>query len=86
MGISDEVRRALGEIGFHEVHLVTNFTCYRETDKGTQQVLVEILDLGSGLARYSCKATTEDGKSAYGNPAASLDRAITNVHWQDLDR
>ncbi len=85
MDMPDEVRRTLQEIGFQEVHLVTNFECYRETDKGVQKVLVEILDLGSGRGRYRCKAKTEDGKSAFGNGDTSLHDAIMKVNWRSLD-
>lgn len=85
MNKSAEIRRALEEVGFDEVYLVSNFKCYRGTKEGPQEVLVEILDLGSGIDRYRCRAKTENGKSAFGDAHSYIHGAITSVHWQDLD-
>jgi hypothetical protein len=87
MDISDEVRRTLQEIGFHEVRLTTNFVCYRKTEGGVQRVLVEISDMGSGPARYKCIAKTEDDEYVTtGNSDSSPGAAIREVHWHDLLR
>ena len=75
--------------GFFEVYHKTSFECYRKAKDGSEQeVLVEILDAGPDVdpqRRYQCVATTKDGKIATGNPAASIDVALSIVHWHDLD-
>lgn len=88
----DDVRKALQKTygaNFHEVHHVTTFRGYRTTSTGESQlVIVDILDLGPDARdfRYSCHALTEDGRFATGNPADSIDHALSIVHWDDLDK
>ena len=75
--------------GFFEIYHKTSLSGYRRNANGeVQEVSVDILDMGSesGNARYSCVATTNDGKMATGNPASSIDLAISIVHWYDLDK
>lgn len=76
--------------GFLEVYHKTSFECSRKAKDGSEQeVLVEILDAGPDVEkpqlRYQCVATTKDGKIATGNPADSIDVALSIVHWHDLD-
>lgn len=56
--------------------------------KSMKDVFIDIFDRGPGAGslRYYCKATTEDGKMATGNPDAEVKMAIANVHWYDLER
>jgi hypothetical protein len=76
--------------GVSEVYHVTEFQVYREAKDGhIQTVSVKILDAGPdtehGL-RYHCYATTDDGKSATGNPDKTIEVTLALVHWGDLDR
>ena len=74
---------------FFEVYHTTSFSGYRNRkDGGVQKVLVEIQDAGpvAGEMRYSCVATSEDGRQASGNPGPSIDLVLGTVHWWDLDR
>ena len=83
------MKRLKKEAGFFEIYHKTSFWGYRRNAKGeVQEVSVDILDMGSeaGDARYSCVAKTDDGKTATGNPASSIDVAISIVHWYDLDK
>jgi hypothetical protein len=54
-----------------------------------QQVTIEIFDRGVDpkyhQIRFRCVATTDDGKTAAGKPAATLEEALIIVHWQELD-
>ena len=74
--------------GFFEVYRKICFEGYRNAKNGTvQTVSVEILDAGPAVEqRYHCIATSEDGETATGNPAATIDEVLAIVHWQDLDR
>jgi hypothetical protein len=69
-------------------HVVETFKVSRTTKSGdTQKVQVQILDsadVNPGY-RYNCVATTEDGITAMGNGADTIETAIAIVHWQDLD-
>ena len=73
---------------FFEVYHQTYFECYRNAKNGSvQEVLVKILDSGQSEGqRYHCIATSKDGKTATGNPAESIELAISWVHWHDLDK
>ena len=82
-----KILREMGKM--KEVAHVTTFKCYRDIrGVGLKEVTVEILDHGPevGVTRYICNATTEDGTTATGNGADSIDTAIAIVHWGDLDR
>ncbi len=88
MNEEDIMKQLKKEAGFFEIYHKTSFWGYRRNAKGEDQtVAVDILDMGSGTGdnRYSCVATTEDGKMATGNPASSIDVAISIVHWQEFD-
>ena len=75
---------------FYEVYQKTTFECIREDKSGnTQEVEVSILDAGPDEdtnMRFGCRATTKDGKMATGNPHSTIDMALLNVHWYDLDK
>ena len=85
-----EIMKRLKEVaGFFEIYHKTSFTGYRNTGSGkTQEVSVDILDAGpeAGDSRYSCCATSDDGKTASGNPGASIDLVLATVHWYNLDK
>jgi hypothetical protein len=86
--IEEVMERLIGRAGIVEVYHVTHFQCYRDVEGAYgQKVFVEILDRGPAASsgRYTCVATTEDGKLATGNPAPSIQLAIMGVHWNDLD-
>ena len=75
--------------GVSEVyHIVSTFKLYRTTKKGgTQKVTVEILDAGANVSeRYHCWVTSDDGKTATGNPQSSIGYALMTTHWDDLDK
>jgi hypothetical protein len=73
---------------FFEIYEKTTFQCYREKKTGgVQRVTIDILDSGSdGENRYHCVATGEDGSTASGNPASTIEIVLMTVHWGDLDR
>lgn len=74
---------------FFELHHKTSFIGYRHTkNKGDQEVYIDILDAGpqAGNARYSCTATSEDGKVATGNSGPLIETVIATVHWYNLDK
>lgn len=53
----------------------------------TQEVTIKILDGGSKLEdRYFCRATSNDGTTATGNPQTSIEYAMLHTHWNDLDK
>lgn len=84
------IKRLKELTGSSEVYHKTSFECYRKAKDGNaQEVLVEILDAGPDVdpqLRYQCIAKTKDGKTATGNPAASIDDVLSIVHWYDLDK
>lgn len=74
--------------GMQEISHVTTFRCYRDIrEVGMKEVTVELLDHGpdAGMTRYSCTATTEDGRKATGNPGGSIEEVLAIVHWANLD-
>ncbi len=75
--------------GIFEIYHKTSFWGYRRNANGEKQkVLVDILDMGPEAddLRYSCVATTYDGKMATGNHASSIEVAISIVRWDELDK
>jgi hypothetical protein len=63
-----------------------SFVGFRPNNKGqTLELQIDIFDSYSGPNRYSCVVKTIDGKQIPANPASTLDLAITNVHWYELD-
>lgn len=86
----DRVRNWLIEAGsITEVAHVTMFQGRRKnTQREPQTVTVKLLDLGPTAQpdlRYYCEATSEEGKSATGNNAGTIEEAIAILHWNDLD-
>ena len=86
---NDRVINSLIEDGdMTEVAHVTMFQGRRKNSKGEpQKITVKLLDLGSTKPslRYYCEATSEEGKSATGNNTATIEEAISGVHWNQLD-
>jgi hypothetical protein len=75
----------------YEVHyLVASLKCYRRTASGQEQeVTVQIYDAGPDVnpsLRYSVMATSDDGKSATGNPDSTIEMALAHCHWNELDK
>ena len=73
-----------------EVSQKTIFEGYRKDKNGNEQKIeVSIFDAGSDVnpqIRYYCEATSEDGKKmATGNPDSSIELALMQVHWNNLD-
>ena len=87
--VREQLRRLPG-LNMDEIQHVTTFRCYRRTRDGDMQaVIVDVLDAGpDGPAdlRYSCKAITEDGRFASGNPGKTITEALAVVHWGNLDQ
>ena len=73
---------------FEVYHVVSTFKLYRRTEDGeSQEVTVEILDAGPTVSeRYFCRATSNDGRTATGNPQTSIEYAMMHTHWNDLDK
>lgn len=82
-----DVIEQLKKQGLFDIEHKTSFVGYRTDKNGQSQKLqIDIFDSYSGDHRYSCVATTNDGKIATGNPAPYTDLAISNVHWWELDK
>lgn len=64
------------------------FRGYRANRAGEYvEITVEVLNAGegAGTGRYAVSAYSKDGKEAHGNEAATLEEAIPNVAWDELD-
>ena len=86
----DEIMKTKDVSGIFEVYHTMTFLCYRTPKPGAaaQEVIVEIHDAGpaAGDHRYSVHAKADDDKLAAGNSAASVEEALSIVHWDELDR
>ena len=83
--VLDRVRDYVGGGVYRKIEFVS----YRETQDGRdQEIAITILDAGPNSParlRYQCKARSDDGKHASGNPSESLETALTMVRWGELD-
>jgi hypothetical protein len=89
MADRDTVFAELEKRNFFEVYEVTTYKGFREPQGGgVQEVTVEVWDRGPdfGELRFSVKATDDEERLATGNPGSTLENAIMNVHWFDLDK
>ena len=72
-----------------KVAYVTTFEGYRRNAKGEDQNMrVKIGDLGSTVdasLRYQCQAFSGDGRTATGNPGATVREVISSVNWNQFD-
>jgi hypothetical protein len=77
------------QAGFEETYQVTVFTGFRplEEDGSIKLVTVQILDAGENAdhPRFQVSVQDEDGRTAHGEPADTLDEVLANVHWFHLD-
>ena len=66
-----------------EAYKKITFECVRKEE------IIEVTILDAGLdvshGRYMCYAESESGKKASGNPTDSIKRALSILHWGDLD-
>ena len=78
--------RLLAKAGdLSEVAHTSTFTARR----GHRTVTIHVHDRGPGASselRYCVTATAEDGATATGNPAESVETVLATLHWKDLDR
>lgn len=85
--VLDVLRRQMS--GVFRVQLKQEFLVHRNLKSGdVQKVTVEILDAGPHAnpeRRFKCIARTEDGKTASGNSARTIETTLALVHWTDLD-
>lgn len=76
--------------GFSEVAHKTSFTANRIARDGSiQEVHIDIFDSGAQVnpeLRYACEARAENGRTATGNPASSIDDVLLTTYWHDLDQ
>ena len=84
------LRRLRLEGGLFEISQVTYYKGYRRDGTGAVcEVTIEIWDAGPNVGppdyRYSVRASADDGRTAGGSAAASLEQAFTAVRWADLD-
>jgi hypothetical protein len=86
----EAIRRLKNHADIFEAYEVRTFQCYRHSQDGSvQEVEVKIMDAGPDVdagVRYSVVATSEDGKTASGNSAESIQTALAILHWYELDR
>lgn len=68
--------------------IIGRYQMIRHVNGRSQIVTLEIFDAGehADLDRYHAFASTPDGRTAAGNPDASVERALENLHWEHLDR
>ena len=81
-----DARRVCGHLIYH----VTTFLAHRtRADGREQEVRIDILDSGPGEYRFIVHARAnddpEDDAFATGNPGATVEDAISMVHWAQLD-
>lgn len=80
------IRTTLERFGkITELSEVTTFTGYRNGKHVTVQILDQGPDCSPPDNRFACDVQQSDGKKAGGNEGKTLDEAIGNVHWRDLD-
>lgn len=86
--IIQQVKEAIGAAEVYQ--LISTFVVHRNKGEGEpQEVTVKIFDGGleaNPSVRYYCVATGDDGTTATGNNAESIDAVLSDVHWGDLDR
>lgn len=74
--------------GVLQVQLKKEFLVRRNLKNGdVQKVTVEILDAGPNVdpqRRFKCIARAENGRTAAGNSAKTIETALALVHWWDL--
>jgi DNA-binding Lrp family transcriptional regulator len=69
--------------------IIGRYQMIRHVNGRSQNVTLEIFDAGeraNPLDRYHAFASTPDGRTATGNPDASVERVLENLHWEHLDR
>jgi hypothetical protein len=70
-----------------EIHRFKGFRTNKNDE--TLKVKVSTFDVGEDCTnpdlRYYCEIRQEDGKTASGNSADSVDSVLVNVNWYDLD-
>jgi hypothetical protein len=82
-----EKLKTLGAI--YEAHHATSFMCFRRRAEGsTEEIMVYVLDRGpqDPATRYLCEVRSESGRRIVGIPCESIEKAISMVQWDDLDR
>jgi hypothetical protein len=82
-----EKLKTLGAI--YEAHRATSFICFRRRPEGsTEEITVHVLDRGlqDPATRYLCEVRTENGQRIVGVPCESVEKAISVMQWDDLDR
>ncbi len=82
-----EKLKTLGAI--YEAHYATSFICFRRLPEGsTEEITIYILDRGlqDPATRYLCEVRSESGNRIVGTPCESIEKAISVVQWDDLDR
>jgi hypothetical protein len=78
----DAIRRLEREFGMSDTTQVTTLRGTQETeDGGYRKITVEVLDAGEGAGslRYAVSVRSEDGGEFHGNPAGTLEEAISNA-------
>ena len=82
--VMDQLKRAGG---FSELYHATSFVGTRTDVEGEERdVTIQLLDAGPGVPeRYLVYAEDELGRVATGEPAATIEAAIAQTHWHELD-
>lgn len=73
--------------GFSELYQATSFVGTRTDHEGEERdVTIQLLDAGPAVPdRYLVYAEDELGRTATGEPAATIEEAIAQTHWHELD-
>jgi hypothetical protein len=82
-----EKLKTLGAI--YEAHYATSFICFRRRAEGsTEEITVYVLDRGpqDPATRYLCEVRPESDTRVVGTPCESIEKALSVVPWDDLDR
>jgi hypothetical protein len=72
----------------HPSYLIRTYEAHRVSKDGTDHMItVKVTDRGpeEEYDRYDCEAFSDNGKSASGNSARTIDEALAVVHWYELD-
>jgi len=89
---TDDVLRLIREREFGRINSAwhkTTFACWRDTKGGgAEEVTIDVLDRGTEepKRRFMCIAKLADGRACQSNPEASIDVALSTMHWGELDQ
>ncbi len=88
MAMIEEAAATLGKWGMTNIYQnILSFRCTRDGKRHRQTLTVNIFESQGSDPRkkFFAVATSDDGKTAAGNPTATVEGAIDAIHWTYLD-